>query len=188
MCPLTLYFFRFLWALGLAVTWVVAGTNILPYNAANVKIMLSTDNGVTWGYTLLASTPNDGSQTVTIPSGITSANCRIRVEAIDNIFLNVNTTKFTINPSLGTANTEFQDFGLFPNPNKGQFTLKFTSSTSNDIQVNVHDMRGRLVYDKSFSNTIAFNQNINLNKVEAGIYLVSVVDGAKKTVKRIVIE
>ncbi|WP_395059881.1 reprolysin-like metallopeptidase [Flavobacterium sp.] len=170
------------------VTWVVAGTNLAPYNAANVKIMLSTDNGVTWGYVLLATTPNDGTETVTIPDGVTSADCRIRVEAIGNIFLNVNTTKFTINPSLGTAAFEFQDFGLFPNPNKGNFNLRFTSASTNDIKVNVHDMRGRQVYEKSFSNTGAFNQNINLNKVEAGIYLVTIADGAKKTVKRIVVE
>jgi hypothetical protein len=44
------------------------------------------------------------------------------------------------------------------------------------------------VYEKSFSNTGTFNQNINLNKVEAGIYLVTITDGAKKTVKRIIVE
>ena len=49
-------------------------------------------------------------------------------------------------------------------------------------------MRGRQVYEKSFSNTGSFNQNINLNKVEAGVYLVSIIDGAKKTLKRIVVE
>ena len=49
-------------------------------------------------------------------------------------------------------------------------------------------MRGRQVYEKSFSSTTAFNQNINLDKVEAGIYLVSIIDGAKKTVKRIIVD
>ena len=170
------------------VTWVVAGTTAAPYNATNVKIMLSTDNGTTWGYTLLATTPNDGTQTVTIPDGINSANCRIRVEAIGNIFLNINTTKFTISPSLATAAFEFQDFNLYPNPNKGSFDVKLTSASTNEIKINVHDMRGRQVYEKSFSNTGAFNQNINLNKVESGIYLVTISDGTKKTVKRIVVE
>ena len=170
------------------VTWVVAGTTAAPYNVANVKIMLSIDNGTTWGYTLLATTPNDGTEVVTIPDGINSVNCRIRVEAIGNIFLNINTTKFTISPSLATAAFEFQDFNLYPNPNKGSFDVKLTSASTNEIKINVHDMRGRQVYEKSFSNTGAFNQNINLNKVESGIYLVTISDGTKKTVKRIVVE
>ncbi|MEN9488802.1 MAG: hypothetical protein RL494_1067, partial [Bacteroidota bacterium] len=68
------------------------------------------------------------------------------------------------------------------------FTIKFTSASTNDIKINVHDIRGRQVYEKSFSNTGAFNQNINLNKVASGVYLVSIIDGAKKTVKRIVVE
>ncbi|MFM9987368.1 reprolysin-like metallopeptidase [Flavobacterium sp.] len=90
--------------------------------------------------------------------------------------------------TLSNDEFEFTDFNLYPNPNNGSFAVKFTSDSSNDIKINVHDMRGRQVYEKSFSNTGAFNQNINLNKVEAGIYLVSIVDGAKKTVKRIVVQ
>jgi subtilisin-like proprotein convertase family protein len=94
-----------------------------------------------------------------------------------------NTTYTLANPDF-----EFENFTLYPNPNKGDFTIKFTSASTNDIKINVHDMRGRQVYEKSFSNTGAFNQNINLNKVASGVYLVSIIDGAKKTVKRIVVE
>jgi hypothetical protein len=90
--------------------------------------------------------------------------------------------------TLATPELEFQDFTLYPNPNKGDFTIKFTSASTNDIKINVHDIRGRQVYEKSFSNTGAFNQNVNLNKVASGVYLVSIIDGAKKTVKRIVVE
>jgi subtilisin-like proprotein convertase family protein len=92
--------------------------------------------------------------------------------------------------SVALSNPEFElnDFNLYPNPNKGDFTIRFTSISTNDIKINVHDMRGRQVYEKSFSNTGTFNQNINLNKVEAGIYLVTITDGAKKTVKRIIVE
>ncbi|SNB10743.1 Psychrophilic metalloprotease Fpp2 [Flavobacterium psychrophilum] len=90
--------------------------------------------------------------------------------------------------TLGKSDFEFENFSMYPNPNKGNFVLKFTPTSTNDIKINVCDISGREVYEKSFSNTGAFNQNINLNKVEAGIYLVSISDGAKKTVKRIVVE
>src|SRR5690606_31342833 len=50
------------------VTWNVAGTTANGVNAANVDILLSTDGGNTFTTMLLASTPNDGSQAVTIPN------------------------------------------------------------------------------------------------------------------------
>lgn len=89
---------------------------------------------------------------------------------------------------LGVEENAFTDFGLFPNPNKGDFSIKFTSKSNENIKVNVHDIRGRQVYENSFANTGAFNQNFNLDKVQSGIYLVSISDGAKKTVKRIIVE
>ncbi len=48
------------------VTWSVANTNIAPVSAANVKITLSADGGNTYPYTLAASTPNNGSASVTL--------------------------------------------------------------------------------------------------------------------------
>ncbi len=74
------------------VTWNVANTNTL---AANVEILLSTDSGSTWT-SLVSSTPNDGTETITIPSNVKSDNCRIMIKALGNIFFNVNTTKFSI--------------------------------------------------------------------------------------------
>ena len=89
---------------------------------------------------------------------------------------------------LSNKDFEFENFTLFPNPNNGTFTVRFTSESSNDILINVNDLRGRQVFEKKYSNNGAFNQNVNLDKLQAGVYLVSIVDGAKKTVKRIVIE
>lgn len=94
----------------------------------------------------------------------------------------------TVLPALGIDENSFQDFSLYPNPNNGDFTVKFTSTSSNDVKINVHDIRGRKVYEKSYFNTGAFNQNVNLGKTQSGVYLVTIVDGEKKIVKRIVIE
>ncbi len=90
--------------------------------------------------------------------------------------------------SLNNNDFEFDNFVLYPNPNKGEFIIKFSSSTGSDIKVVAHDIRGRKVYENSFANTGAINQSVSLNNVESGIYLVSIIDGGKKTVKRVVVE
>ena len=81
----------------IGVTWNVTGTNLPPVSTANVKISLSTDGGYSYPYTLLASTPNDGSENVTLPAGVTTSTGRIKVEAVGNIFFAISATNFTIN-------------------------------------------------------------------------------------------
>lgn len=81
------------------VTWAVAGTTANGVNCANVDILLSTDAGATWT-TLLAATPNDGTQAVTIPNTAGTTN-RIMVKGTNHIFFDVSNTNFTI--TAGTA-------------------------------------------------------------------------------------
>ena len=77
------------------VTWNVANTNTGLVNTANVRITLSTDGGQTFPTTLAESTPNDGSQTVTVPNVLTST-ARIRVEAVGNIYFDISNVNFSI--------------------------------------------------------------------------------------------
>ncbi len=77
------------------VTWDVANTDIAPTSTANVKISLSTDGGHTYPYTLAASTPNDGSQAVTVPN-VATTQARVKVEAVDNVFFDISNSDFTI--------------------------------------------------------------------------------------------
>jgi hypothetical protein len=78
------------------VTWNVSGTAANGINCANVKISLSTDGGNTFPTVLLASTPNTGSASVTLPNTPTNQ-ARIKVEAVGNIFFDVSNVNFTIN-------------------------------------------------------------------------------------------
>ncbi|NOT48833.1 MAG: hypothetical protein HOP17_13920 [Acidobacteria bacterium] len=76
------------------VTWNTGGSESAPINATNVRILLSTDGGVTFPTTLLASTPNDGSEAVVSPN-LNSSTARIRIEPIGGIFFDVSDS-FTI--------------------------------------------------------------------------------------------
>ena len=49
-------------------------------------------------------------------------------------------------------------------------------------------MRGRAVFTKTYENTGMINQPIALTDVQSGVYLMTVVDGNQKGVKRIVIQ
>jgi Metallo-peptidase family M12B Reprolysin-like/Calx-beta domain len=80
------------------VTWNVVNTSQAPVNAANVKISLSTDGGNTFPVVLAASTPNDGSEEITIPHFATMS-ARLKIEAVGNVFFDVSNANFTINPS-----------------------------------------------------------------------------------------
>ena len=85
------------------VTWNVNGTNAGSVNCATVNILLSTDGGQTFPTVLAAATGNDGSQVITVPSS-PSTTCRVKVQAVGNIFFDISNTNFTIGgaPACGT--------------------------------------------------------------------------------------
>ncbi|MFN7013981.1 MAG: GEVED domain-containing protein, partial [Bacteroidia bacterium] len=83
------------------ITWNVAGTTANGVNCANVDILISTNGGSTWS-TLLAATPNDGTQAVTIPNTPGTQN-RIMIKGTNHIFFDVSNTNFTI--TAGTSDT-----------------------------------------------------------------------------------
>lgn len=85
------------------VTWSVNNTNTGSVNCQLVNILFSTDGGNTFPTVLAASTPNDGSQVITVPQTPGSTN-RIKVEAVGNIFFDISNTDFTIAGTQACAN------------------------------------------------------------------------------------
>jgi hypothetical protein len=83
------------------ITWNVNNTTLPPVSCANVQISLSTDGGQTFPTVLLASTPNDGTEPVTIPVGA-STTARVKVEAVGNVFFDISNTNFTITGGAST--------------------------------------------------------------------------------------
>ncbi|WP_163409898.1 zinc-dependent metalloprotease [Flavobacterium ajazii] len=314
------------------ITWNVNNTNTLG-GSANVNIKLSTDGGLTFPITLAANTPNDGSETITVPSDVTATNCRILIEPTANIYYALNTNSFavgytsattcnsysfgsafsipfsssfttktvTVPASTGTVsdvnvainvthdrfsdieiqiasplgtvvklydkdcaivsstlilgyddsgvaldcskttsqivlpieslsafngqnpqgtwtfrvrdavsgafgtinsasvnictqtftldNSEFEkiDFVLYPNPNKGNFTVQFDSDSTKVVEVTVHNILGEKVYSKTFNKTPYFYENIQMQNTTAGLYLVTVTNGDRRIVKKIIV-
>jgi len=84
------------------ITWNVANTSGAPVNAANVKLSLSTDGGNTFPIVIAASTPNDGSEVITVPN-VSTVSARVKVEAVGNIFFDISNVNLTINAAAGNG-------------------------------------------------------------------------------------
>ena len=82
------------------ITWDVAGTTANGINTANVDILLTTDatpasGDPAFSTVLLANTPNDGSETVTLPM-VNTTKARVKVAAVGNVYFDISDTNFTI--------------------------------------------------------------------------------------------
>jgi hypothetical protein len=60
-----------------------------------VRISLSVDGGLTFPHVLAERTPNNGAATVTLPR-IATTKGRIKIEAIGNIFFDLNDADITL--------------------------------------------------------------------------------------------
>jgi bacillolysin len=94
--------------------------------------------------------------------------------------------KFVINGTLSTQENNFETFNVWPNPSNGSVTIQL--NTSDKVNVTLFDMRGRKVYNNVF-NTAGdmFNQEVNFNSLEKGIYLLNVESEGKKATKKLLI-
>jgi uncharacterized repeat protein (TIGR01451 family) len=73
----------------------VANTTAPPVSCSDVRIDLSTDGGYTYPIALAESTPNDGSQAISVP-GMATTTARVRVSCLSNIFFDISDADFAI--------------------------------------------------------------------------------------------
>ncbi|HSD13993.1 MAG TPA: zinc-dependent metalloprotease family protein [Flavobacterium sp.] len=136
------------WAIGStqSISWSVNNTTALT-GSANVNILLSTDGGVTFPITLLANTPNDGTQTITVPD-ILSTNCRLLIEPTGNDYYAINTMPFAIGYSITTTCTDYTYNTSFTIPdNNTAYTVKSINVPTN---LSVTDVNLRVVLNHSY--------------------------------------
>ncbi|MCG8427250.1 MAG: M12 family metallo-peptidase [Chromatiales bacterium] len=138
------------------VTWNVAGTNTAPVSCPSVDIQLTTDGGQTFS-TLAASTPNDGTQSVTIPS-IETSTARIVVGCSNNIFFDIADSNFSI-----TVPAVYNCSGTTPTVSNKTFmsgeVVTCTGSTSVNTSGNVTVSSGATV--KFVAPTVNINAGFN---------------------------
>lgn len=112
------------------ITWDVAGTTANGINCSQVSILLSYDGGYTYPATLLASTANDGSETIVVPQGLTST-ARVMVKAVGNVFFDINNVNITILSGVPT-------FLLTLDPS----TVALCGGSSDNVNINIERLLG----------------------------------------------
>lgn len=193
------------------ITWDVANTTAAPVSTPNVSILLSTDGGLTFPHVLAASTPNDGSHTLTVPGGLgNSTTSRVMVKAIDNVFLNVNSASFTVNssavvvppvvpppgtpgaPGTGTPATIYQGLMIYPIPSyDGYVYIKLDFPRLNPLRpyefsYRIYAMDGKLVIPKR--NRLFFSdhlEKIDLTHLPTEAYMIEVELEGQQIVKKL---
>lgn len=173
------------------ITWNTSTTNQTPINCKNVRIKLSIDGGVTFPIILNEKTPNDGQQTITVPNNPTN-NARILIEAVNNIFYNVNTTNFTIDATGPTflANNNTAEQSICNNSNKSvsyNLNLQFINGFDKTVTLSASNLPNGV--STTFTpSTLNSNGTVtmtvsNLNGIEAKKYTIKIT-GAASGLKR----
>jgi photosystem II stability/assembly factor-like uncharacterized protein len=163
--------------------------NIIYESAQNKALYVALDNGVYY---------RDTTMNTWVPYGIGLPNTEIRDFAIFHPTekLRVATLGRGIwevdlfNP---VASTPFFDFvsdnvKVFPNPSKGNFSVKTVLEKKDNLIISVCDIVGKEISSTEEHNTFGGVRNIDLSQHGAGIYFVKVSTSRGTVIKKIVLE
>jgi hypothetical protein len=175
------------------ITWSVGSTSATPISCANVNIYVSIDAGLTYSLAL-ANTPNDGTQTIVMPTvATTTATCRVKVEGAGNIFFDLNDKNFTITAATTGlsqyANATGLAIQIYPNPFSSSVKIDVLSShylDADNTVINVYDILGNTVRTEAIKLTENFSKVYDFSSLANGSYIVEVTDGKQKSVARLI--
>ena len=102
---------------------------------------------------------------------------------IDTASIGICTKDFALDTTDLTSEVVY----AYPNPTRGEFTVKFISKGLNPIVVKLFNATGQNVFEKEFNKQTTFIEDIQLNNVASGIYFLKLTDGDKEEVRKIII-
>lgn len=162
------------WQIGsnVTITWDVANTTAAPVSCTNVDILLSLDNGHTYPHVLVANTPNDGTETITVPNAPT-ASARVKVKAVDNVFFDISNAQFIINnwPASVGGTPSVSGISIYPVPATDVVYIKLNDN--NTYTATITNAIGQQLYHAGISG----EATLSVKNWPSGIYYVQLVSG-----------
>lgn len=99
------------------------------------------------------------------------------------------TLEFCVQGSLSVdeVNPFLTNFNVYPNPNNGSFNVKLNSVANRNVLISVFDISGRQVFSNNYKASTEFNEVINLDNVQSGMYMLQVSDGVNLETRKVII-
>ena len=89
--------------------------------------------------------------------------------------------------NIGIDESAVSEWTVFPNPNDGQFSLTYIGANGN-VNIEVDDLTGRVVYSEQVSLAKGANHNIDLSGLSAGNYNVRLTANGARTEQRLMVK
>lgn len=169
------------------VTWAVANTTQAPVNCGQVNIYLSTDDGATFPYLLVANAPNNGSCPIVVPNFRTSK-ARVKVKGTGNVFFDINKQPLTINGDGSSIIDAALDEALSvsPNPASDFIVINIAGGLGKAYTATLYNALGQKVWQGSVSG----NSSIPVRSYAKGTYMLQLEDGGTgaRTTKKVLLQ
>jgi len=96
--------------------------------------------------------------------------------------------RITVEERLGIDNKSFKNIIVYPNPGEGKFYVRNIRSVSEEVNIRVLSIEGKIVYNKTiYSENINLVETINIRGEKKGIYFLHIKSGKKYYFKKIII-
>jgi hypothetical protein len=164
------------------ITWTSAGTS------GNVHIeFFSADSGLSYWSDVIASTPDDGSYSWTIPN-TPSDSCLVRITDIDGSPSDTSDAKFWIVLASGISD-EFPDkysFDLVGVALNNRLEVRYAlPEKAGTVKFIIYDIAGKKIKEEKLNDSPAgfYSKDINIEGVSKGVYFIRMEANGKKFVK-----
>lgn len=77
---------------------------------------------------------------------------------------------------------------IYPNPNDGNFTVRFEFSEAKDVTVSLTDVSGRVITSIEKTNILSFNEDLGSNALANGVYFVNITTTEGVVTRKIVVQ
>ncbi len=149
------------------VTWDVANTNNSPVNCSLVNILLSYDGGYHYPVKLAENTTNDGTENIILPDS-TADSCRIKVEAVGNIFFDICDVNFNIINDQGISGIPgYSKRIIYPNPAQNKLFLDLGNEKG--VSITFYNSNGSIIKTLDY-----IGQEIDISDLKQGMYFISI--------------